>query len=47
MSIESKSVPAFYSEQIREYKKEAFTPENTAKIPCLQVLGSYSIIFYR
>lgn len=47
ISTESRSVPAFYSEQIKEYKKEAFTPENAAKIPCLQVLGSYNIIFYR
>lgn len=47
MSTESRSVPAFYSEQIKEYKKEALTAANAAKLPCLQLLGSYNIIFYR
>lgn len=40
-----KSIPAFYETQSKEYKKEALTPENTAKIPCQQVLGSYFVVF--
>jgi hypothetical protein len=40
-----KSIPAFYETQSKEYKKEALTPENAAKIPCKQVLGSYFVVF--
>ena len=40
-----KSIPAFYETQSKEYKKEALTPENAAKIPCQQVLGSYFVVF--
>lgn len=47
ISTEGKSIPAFASESEITYKKEAPTPENAAKIPCQQVLGSYSVIFNR
>lgn len=42
-----KTLPAHPTEVKHVYPKEAFTPENAAKIPCEQVLGSYVVKFER
>ena len=42
-----KTLPAHPTEVKHVYPKEAFTPENAAKIPCKQVLGSYVVKFER
>lgn len=35
------------TEAVKEYPREAFTAENAASIPCIQVLGSYLVCFDR
>ncbi len=47
ISADSKSVPAFPSEQVHHYEKLPLTPENAAAIPCGQVLGAYTVSFHR
>ena len=42
-----KTLPAVPTEQKTAYKKEAFTVENAARIPCQQVLGTYKVNFIR
>ena len=42
-----KTLPAYYTEARTVYPKVAFTAENAAKIPCLQVLGTYTVRFQR
>lgn len=42
-----KTLPAIPTDVKTVYEKQAFTPENAAKIPCLQVLGSYVVRFHR
>ncbi len=47
VSIDKTTLPAFSAEQVHEYEKQSFTPENAAAIPCEQVLGSYIVCFDR
>lgn len=47
ISTDGKSVPAHPTEQKVQYEKQALTAENAAKIPCEQVLGSYTVTFAR
>lgn len=42
-----KTLPAYPTEPKIVYPKESFTVQNAAKIPCIQVLGTYSISFNR
>lgn len=42
-----KTLPAIPTEVKTIYPRQAFTVENAAKIPCLQVLGTYQIAFER
>lgn len=42
-----KTLPAIPTEIKTVYPREGFTVENAAKIPCLQVLGTYRISFER
>jgi len=42
-----KTLPAYPSEIQNVYPKESLTAENAAKIPCRQVLGSYTLLFTR
>lgn len=46
-STDSKSVPAFMTEQMHTYEKAALTAQNAAAIPCQQVLGAYKVEFER
>lgn len=47
ISVDGKSIPAHPTGQKVQYEKQALTVENAAKIPCEQVLGSYTVIFER
>ncbi len=47
ISVDGKSIPAHPTEQKVQYEKQPLTAENAAKIPCEQVLGSYTVIFER
>ena len=42
-----KTIPAYPTEVKTVYPKDALTPQNAAKIPCDQVLGSYMVRFER
>ena len=42
-----KTLPAYPTKPKIVYPKESFTVQNAAKIPCIQVLGTYSISFNR
>ena len=42
-----KTPPAYPTEVSVVYPKEDFTVENAAKIPCRQVLGTYTVRFER
>ena len=42
-----KTLPAFATEPKKQYKKQVFSVENAAAIPCEQVLGSYIVSFER
>lgn len=42
-----KTLPAYPSEVRTIYDKLDFTVENAAVIPCMQVLGSYKVVFER
>lgn len=42
-----KTLPAYPTEVSVVYPKEDFTVENAAKIPCRQVLGTYTVRFER
>ena len=42
-----KTLPAVPTGVVNVYPKESFTVENTAKIPCEQVLGAYLVMFER
>lgn len=42
-----KTLPAVPSEVQMVYPKESFTVQNAAKIPCTQVLGTYTVQFER
>ena len=42
-----KTLPAYPTEVSVVYPKEDFTVENAAKIPCQQVLGTYTVRFER
>ena len=42
-----KTLPAVLSEVQIVYPKESFTVQNAAKIPCMQVLGTYTVQFER
>ena len=42
-----KTLPAVPMETVNVYPKESFTVENTARIPCEQVLGAYLVAFER
>lgn len=42
-----KTLPAYPEDVATMYPKEEFTPENAAKIPCIQVLGTYCVKFDR
>lgn len=42
-----KTLPAVPTDVVHVYPKAAFTPENAAKIPCQQVLGTYVVRFSR
>lgn len=44
---EGKTLPAYPTEVGVVYPKEDFTVENAAKIPCRQVLGTYTVRFER
>lgn len=44
---EGKTLPAYPTEVSVVYPKEDFTVENAAKIPCRQVLGTYTVRFER
>ena len=43
----SKTLPAIPEEETTHYEKAAFTVENAAVIPCMQVLGAYQVTFER
>lgn len=42
-----KTLPAYPTEVRTVYPKRAFTAENAAAIPCVQVLGTYTVTFER
>ena len=42
-----KTLPAIPTDAKTTYPRESFTPENAAKIPCNQVLGTYTVSFER
>ena len=42
-----KTLPAIPEEKTTHYEKAAFTVENAAVIPCMQVLGAYQVTFER
>lgn len=42
-----KTLPAVPEEITHTYPKEELTAENAAKIPCRQVLGTYTVVFER
>ena len=42
-----KTLPAIPEEETTHYEKAAFTVENAAVIPCMQVLGAYQVTFER
>ena len=42
-----KTLPAYPTQAVHIYPKEEFTVENAARIPCQQVLGSYTVRFER
>lgn len=42
-----KTLPAIPTDTKTTYPKDVFTPENAAKIPCNQVLGTYTVSFER
>ncbi len=42
-----KTLPAVFTAPLRVYPKEALTVSNAAAIPCIQVLGSYTVCFDR
>lgn len=42
-----KTLPAYPSEVKNIYPRAAFSAENAAKIPCIQVLGTYMVCFER
>ena len=42
-----KTLPAIPEEETTHYEKAAFTVENAAVIPCMQVLGAYRVTFER
>ena len=42
-----KMLPAIPEEETTHYEKAAFTVENAAVIPCMQVLGAYQVTFER
>lgn len=42
-----KTLPAIPEEETTHYEKAAFTVENAAVIPCIQVLGAYQVTFER
>lgn len=42
-----KTLPAYPTDVSVVYPKEDFTVENAAKIPCRQVLGTYTVRFER
>ena len=42
-----KTLPAYPTEVKIVYPKTAFTAENAASIPCIQVLGTYTVAFER
>lgn len=42
-----KTLPAYSTEVKKVYPKEDFTVKNAAKIPCIQVLGTYRVCFER
>ena len=41
------TLPAIPEEETTHYEKAAFTVENAAVIPCMQVLGAYQVTFER
>ena len=47
ISVEGVTLPACFTEPMITYEKQAFTAENAAHIPCIQVLGQYKVIFER
>lgn len=44
---DGKMLPAIPEEETTHYEKAAFTVENAAVIPCMQVLGAYQVTFER
>ena len=42
-----KTLPAYPTEVRTVYPREALTPENAARLPCLQVLGAYCVCLDR
>ena len=42
-----KTLPAYPTEIQNVYPRERFSAENAAKIPCIQVLGTYRVCFER
>jgi hypothetical protein len=42
-----KTLPAYSTEQVNVYPKQALTAQNAAAIPCKQVLGAYTVKFDR
>lgn len=42
-----KTLPAYPTEIKNVYPRVCFSPENAAKLPCLQVLGTYMVCFER
>ena len=44
---DGKKLPAIPEEETTHYEKAAFTVENAAVIPCMQVLGAYQVTFER
>ena len=44
---DGKTLPAIPEEETTHYEKAAFTVENAAVIPCMQVLGAYQVTFER
>lgn len=42
-----KTLPAYPTEVRHVYSKEPLTVENAARIPCRQVLGTYTVEFER
>lgn len=44
---DGKTLPTIPEEETTHYEKAAFTVENAAVIPCMQVLGAYQVTFER